>query len=471
MAGIQQNVYKLFTNGLNHGKELILPRYRYSSPKVRLYNMVKKDGTCGIYIQLIVLRKVGRIPLYIDVRPEDFENGRIRNHVKSASENNLLIDNALARINEINTDYRLARNDLSLDKLLHEYHHWETRFCFLTFMEQKIKERKGSVSAGTTEQHENILKKLRAFKAEIIFSDLNLRLLNEYNLHLKTTLKNNHNTRRKEFENLKIFTNLAINAGIRIKDPFKGFTLPEKSDRIIFLVEEELKRLIEYFYKPGIPAHHKRALRGFLFMCFTGLRYSDAVRANRKMMFGDMLILIPNKSRKKGLTVNIPITQEAKNFMNGIGDKLIHYYTGWQANKYLKQIAALLDINKNITNHVGRHTFATLFLMRGGNVVTLQSLLGHSDIHDTMKYVHIVDQYKAEQMKDAWAGMVPQGETKKNMPENFMEEYKNYKQLVEALNNPVGWKNMFLRRMEKQRDEFRIKYAYLLNDKYEFIED
>lgn len=67
-------------------------------------------------------------------------------------------------------------------------------------------------------------------------------------------------------------------------------------------------------------------------------------------------------------------------------------------NIQLKEIAEVAEINKPITSHVGRHSFATLFLLKGGDVQTLMKILGHSKIDTTMVYVHIVDQEKKKQM-------------------------------------------------------------------------
>ena len=67
-------------------------------------------------------------------------------------------------------------------------------------------------------------------------------------------------------------------------------------------------------------------------------------------------------------------------------------------NKKIKDICGHAGINKKITFHCGRHTFATIFLQEGGSVEVLQQLLGHTDINETMKYVHILPNRIEEQM-------------------------------------------------------------------------
>ena len=68
-------------------------------------------------------------------------------------------------------------------------------------------------------------------------------------------------------------------------------------------------------------------------------------------------------------------------------------------NKNLKEIAKMAGINKPLTNHSGRHTFATLFIEKTSDVATLQKLLGHSRIEETMVYVHISESKIKAQMK------------------------------------------------------------------------
>jgi integrase/recombinase XerD len=394
--GLVQDVSKLFPNIGNYGKEGELGKYRYSSPKVCLYDHVKRDGTRGIYIQLIVDRKKDRIPLYINVRAEDFDGMLIKKKVPGAAEDNLYIDSCLARLNEIYKEFRLSREELTLDKLLYNYNNYDLRIDFIPFMEKAIKSRAGELARNSVKQHEFLLAKLKDFKPVIKFSDIDTNFLKEFNSYLKG-LKNNDNTRRKNFEHLKGYINMAIKSGIRLKNPFTDFVMPTATDRIVFLSPDELQMMINYYYKPGIKEHHKRVLAGWLFMAFTSLRVGDAVRLDETMIYGETLVFVPEKTKRNGKTVSIHLTPQALMFMNGIKGKLIKYYSQWQANKYIKEVAKLVGINKVVTNHVARHTFATVFLINGGDPVTLQKILGHSDFKHTLKYTHITEPFKKSQ--------------------------------------------------------------------------
>jgi len=72
----------------------------------------------------------------------------------------------------------------------------------------------------------------------------------------------------------------------------------------------------------------------------------------------------------------------------------------------LKKIADYANINKEISFHSARHTFATFFLEKTDDLATLQRLMGHSSISQTMVYVHLTEKKKVEQMQRCWDGLI-----------------------------------------------------------------
>ena len=65
-------------------------------------------------------------------------------------------------------------------------------------------------------------------------------------------------------------------------------------------------------------------------------------------------------------------------------------------NRFLKEIAALAEIEKPVTHKVGRHTFATIFLRKTKDIAALREILGHSDISETLVYAHVLEEAKQE---------------------------------------------------------------------------
>ena len=100
--------------------------------------------------------------------------------------------------------------------------------------------------------------------------------------------------------------------------------------------------------------------------------------------------------------VKIPLCAQAQRLIldegNTVG-RLFHPCTEQRMNANIKDIAAIAGIKKPLTNHSARHTFATLFIKKTSDVATLQRLLGHSRIEETMVYVHISEENLFGQMK------------------------------------------------------------------------
>ena len=134
----------------------------------------------------------------------------------------------------------------------------------------------------------------------------------------------------------------------------------------------------------------------FLFACFTGLRISDILNLTKDNFIGDFIAF---KSDKTGKFQKIKLIETAKKF---ITEEIVFKgkYTIEYINRELKFIAKVTKIKKHLTFHVSRHSFATNYLIKGGRVENLQKILGHSNIRETMIYVHIVDSIMNEEMNN-----------------------------------------------------------------------
>ena len=115
------------------------------------------------------------------------------------------------------------------------------------------------------------------------------------------------------------------------------------------------------------------------------------------------LRLYPIKTRtKKKEMVKIPLCPEALKLIQdeaNISGRIFHPITEQRMNLNIKEIAKVAGIKKPLTNHSARHTFATLFIQKTSDVATLQKLLGHSRIEETMVYVHITEENLTKQMQ------------------------------------------------------------------------
>ncbi len=195
--------------------------------------------------------------------------------------------------------------------------------------------------------------------------------------------------------------NAAVKEGMMDSNPFYALGRHERiaksqSERD-YLTKEELLAFAE------APATNETTRRAFLFCCFTGLRYSDVStltwRDIRQADSGQVVSV--RAMRKTGKQVTIPLNQSALKWLpdrNGCkpGQKVFDM-TGLSAcNRCLKKIAAAAGIEKNVSFHTSRHTFAVLALAAGGDIYTVGKLLGHSDIHTTQIYADVIMETKIE---------------------------------------------------------------------------
>ena len=159
-----------------------------------------------------------------------------------------------------------------------------------------------------------------------------------------------------------------------------------------FLTVEEVQALV------SAPCKNESVKRAFLFSCFCGLRWSDVcalrwcdISCNGNHYHARITI----KKTRRPLVV--PLSEAALQQLPergnaGDDDTVFTLPSLDAATRHLKAWAMLCGINKNISFHVARHTFATALLSLGGDLYTVSKLLGHSEVHTTQIYAKIIDQ-------------------------------------------------------------------------------
>lgn len=146
---------------------------------------------------------------------------------------------------------------------------------------------------------------------------------------------------------------------------------------------------------------HKNSLitSMFLFGCFTGLRLSDVMRVTWKDIDRGTIGM---KMQKTSSAVYVPLSENARKVLPERGkaksDDLVFplTLTKGAVNSALQRWVAKAGIDKHITFHCSRHTFATLLLYYGTDLYTVSKLLGHTDIKVTQIYAKVMDQRKVE---------------------------------------------------------------------------
>lgn len=223
------------------------------------------------------------------------------------------------------------------------------------------------------------------------FGDIDEKWIDGFRRHLeKQGLK--PNSIATYLDVLKTAFNLAIKQKIVGVNPFT-FARPIKRVRTNreYLTLEELRAL------HATPAQYDMVKRSFLFGCLTGLRISDLRQLTWKSVQGTELKVV---QKKTGDHVSVPISDQARTQLPERGnarpgDKVFDLPSRDDVyNRRLQWWVSEAGIEKHVTSHVARHTFATLLVTQGNDLYAVQHLLGHRDIKITQVYAKLVDKRK-----------------------------------------------------------------------------
>lgn len=265
---------------------------------------------------------------------------------------------------------------------------------------------------GTLTRYKTCLKHVESFlKWKYNLSDIDLKkvdfaFLNDFEFYLKTEKFCNNNSAVKYLKNFgKIIRICLANKWLQ-KDPYLSYN--SKFDKVtrLFLNEEE----IDIIFKKDFRNERLSLVRDiFLFSCFTGLAYVDMQKLTRNNITTglDGSQWIYTKRQKTKTTSNIPILAQAEKIIEKyrthpaciISGRLLPVLSNQKMNAYLKEIGDLCGINKELTYHISRHTFATtVTLSNGVSIESVSKMLGHKSIKTTQHYAKILDKKVSEDM-------------------------------------------------------------------------
>ena len=268
-------------------------------------------------------------------------------------------------------------------------------------------------SAGTAERYKTakkhvgdyILKKYKVSDIPVI--DVDHKFITGFEYYLKTVRNCGHNTAIKYITNFKKIIRIAYANDWIEKDPFLHWKGKLKIVDREFLTKEEIQKMIE---KELHTERLDQVKDIFIFCCFTGLAYADVKKLSKDDIVigidGDKWIKI--KRTKTDTRSNIPILptaealiekyEESPHLLNE--DRLLPVLSNQKMNAYLKEIADLCGINKNLTFHLARHTFATtVTLTNGVPIESVSKMLGHKSLRTTQHYAKILDRKVSDDMK------------------------------------------------------------------------
>ena len=270
--------------------------------------------------------------------------------------------------------------------------------------------KKKNAAKDTIRGYTSYISKLKAFKPTLSFNEITRDFVTRYHMHMVSKLGNQVNTVHKSLSFMRTMIKRAQRDGLMKGNPFEYYPLQKKAGVREFLIEDELSKLEKLFAKDTMKKYQANTCRSFLFACYTGLRFQDV----KNQRFQDIKEEVHNG--KKGLIVritmhktkdpvSIPLIDKAVKLIgNDDGlkvKKVFHVPSNQVANRFLKEIATAAEIDKTVTFHVSRHTFATNSITLGIPIEVVSKLLGHTNLKNTMIYAKVVDGAKIAYM-DLW---------------------------------------------------------------------
>ncbi len=245
-------------------------------------------------------------------------------------------------------------------------------------------------------------------KSDIDIQKLEPSFLNDFDFFLRTKPNINNNSAVKHTKNLSKILKLCYQNNWIEKDLVIFYKGKFQEVNVNFLTEEEIRTIKN---KDFIGKGLNLVRDIFIFSCYTGLAYVDIFNlTNEQITIGvDGNLWIITNRQKTGTNSNIPLLPIAEEIIKKYENhplvsnsgKLLPVYSNQKVNEYLKTIADNCNINKKLTFHCARHTFATtVTLSNNVSMESVSKMLGHKSIKTTQHYAKILDKKVSEDMNN-----------------------------------------------------------------------
>ncbi|WP_428327894.1 site-specific integrase [Mucilaginibacter sp.] len=235
--------------------------------------------------------------------------------------------------------------------------------------------------------------------SDIPVTKINFAFLTDFEYYLRSVRKCGNNSAIKYIKNLGKIVRICLGNGWLTVDPYLNYKPKQKAVHREVLTKEELDRLS----KKKFGVERLSTVRDmFVFCCYTGLAYVDVHKLKRSELVkgadGDLWIYT---NRQKTDTLSrIPVLPTALSIIRAyedhpqcvVKDILLPVMSNQKMNAYLKEIADLCKINKPLTFHIARHTFATTVTLNNGvPIESVAKMMGHTSIKTTQIYAKVMD--------------------------------------------------------------------------------
>lgn len=258
---------------------------------------------------------------------------------------------------------------------------------FIEFVEVENKS-KTHLKPITVKNHKRLINSLKLYGKIKYFSDVTPINIIEWDkwLHEKEYKQTTISTYHKF---MKLYIHDAMRKDLIDRDPYINFKVERGKPALRqYLTKEEIEKITNADL-PGNTFDRVRDL--FLFQCYTGLAYADLNKFDfQKVIERDGKYIIHDIRQKTGEDFYIVLLSKAIDILKKY-NYVLPLITNQQYNMRLKIVAGAAELSRNLTSHMGRHTYASLVLNQGISLEVLKEMMGHSDIRTTQIYARMVN--------------------------------------------------------------------------------
>ena len=376
-------------------------------------NRTNKMGKCPIRCRITFLKTRKEFSTGIFIIPDDWDSGKQK--ASPPSTENTLLNNKLSLIHQqIDKAFLMLQilpNDFDVDDIYRKYKGEDSKeeISILGAYDLHNEKTKKLIGIDFNElswsRYLESRRKVSLFitkfykRKDVKLKDLDLKFIKDLEYFFKIDLKLKQATVYRSIQRVKKIIQFAIAENYLKKDPFHLYKNKKYKTVIVYLTDEELKRLEKHTFSQ-VRLQQVKDL--FVFCCYTGLAYTEmtTLTTNNIEVGFDGNEWIQMIRKKTNRVISIPVLPKAKEILEKYENELPKI-SNQKFNSYLKEISALLSIDKKLTHHIARKTFATTVLLYNDVPMEIVSeLLGHSNVKVTQaSYAKVVQQSVSKEMK------------------------------------------------------------------------
>lgn len=259
---------------------------------------------------------------------------------------------------------------------------------FLDFIEREA--RSENLGTSNLSNFNSMLSRLKAFGKIKIFSDLTYINIYDFDLHLRKYIKSQPTLYKRHLQ-LRHYIKIAIKKGLYHYDPYNDMNLKKgKHKDPVFLSIEEIGKIMKYNPEDSGIERMIIVKDLFIFQCFTGLSFIDTQSfSEHDVVKIDKFKAIKSNRTKTDENFICLLLPEAE-FIAEKYNYSLPKINNQNYNAYLKTLASGAGVNKALTSHMGRHTFATYLLNKDIPIESVSRALGHTNIKQTQHYAKLL---------------------------------------------------------------------------------